>query len=150
MGEGRGEGECPQIRSCFCTSPKNAERLPYLTMSTRVLTFFLWSVLPAVGFESDVLSVRDFGAKGDGSTDDTAAFHRALDAATKAGGGTVHAPRGNYFFTGHLNVANAVTLEGIGPSVPDHAGLRKAGQRKPTDDRPPFLTPERAAHQART
>ena len=58
------------------------------------------------------LNVRDFGAKGDGQTDDTAAFQQALDAAAKAGGGTVTAPRGNYFFAGHLNVPPAVTLQG--------------------------------------
>jgi polygalacturonase len=45
----------------------------------------------------DVYSVRDFGAKGDGKTDDTAAFQQALGAAGKAGGGIVYAPRGNFF-----------------------------------------------------
>ena len=35
--------------------------------------------------------VRDFGAKGDGATDDTAAIQRAIDA-----GGTVHFPQGTY------------------------------------------------------
>src|SRR5437016_13701390 len=98
-----------------------------MTISPRVLFFLLCSLLPAVGSESGVLSVLDFGAKGDGTTDDTAAFQRALDAATKAGGGTVHAPRGNYFFAGHLNVANGVALEGIWQSVPAHTGLRHAG-----------------------
>ena len=29
--------------------------------------------------ETDVYSVRDFGAKADGKTDDTAAFQKALD-----------------------------------------------------------------------
>ena len=48
--------------------------------------------------EGDLYSVRDFGAKGDGKTDDTAAFQKALDAAGQAGGGVVYAPRGNYFF----------------------------------------------------
>src|SRR2546427_10803834 len=119
-----------------------------MTMSTRVLFFFLWSLPIAIGSESDVLSVLDFGAKGDGTTDDTAAFQRALDAATKAGGGTVHAPRGNYFFAGHLNVANGVTLEDIWQSVPAHTGLRNAGQRKPTDDGTTFLISENAGHEA--
>jgi len=35
-------------------------------MSTRVLFFFLCSLLTTLGSASDVLSVRDFGAKGDG------------------------------------------------------------------------------------
>lgn len=84
-------------------------------------------------------NVRDFGARGDGLTDDTAAFQKALDAAGAAGGGTVWAPRGNYRFTGRLNVPNAVTLRGIWESVPAHNGLRDAGLPKPTDDGTTFL-----------
>jgi len=92
----------------------------------------------------DAFSVRDFGAKGDGKTDDTAAFQKALDAAAQAGGGTVHAPRGNYFFAGHLNVPKGVTLEGIWQSVPAHNGIRDAGLPKPTDDGTTFLVTENA------
>ena len=87
----------------------------------------------------DTYSVRDFGAKGDGKTDDTAAFQKAMDAAGKAGGGVVHAPRGNYFFAGQLNVPAAVTLKGIWESVPAHNGIRDAGLPKPTDDGTTFL-----------
>ena len=50
------------------------------------------------------LSRDGFGAKGDGKTDDTSAFQRALDAVGKAGGGIVYAPCGNFFFARHLNV----------------------------------------------
>ena len=74
--------------------------------------------LAAAAPNPDTYSVRDFGAKGDGKTDDTAAFQKALDAAGQAGGGVVYAPRGNYFFAGHLNVPNAVTLKGVWESVP--------------------------------
>lgn len=93
---------------------------------------------------SDVYSVRDFGAKGDGKTDDTAAFQKVLDAAGKTGGGVVHAPRGNYFFAGHLNVPAAVTLKGVWESVPAHNGIRDAGLPKPTDDGTTFLVTENA------
>ncbi len=82
----------------------------------------------------DTFVVQDFGAKGDGQTDDTAAFQKALDAAGEAGGGVVLAPRGNYFFAGHLNVPKAVTLKGMWESVPSHLGLRNRGMPKPTDD----------------
>lgn len=97
---------------------------------------------PAVSL--DRFDVRQFGAAGDGQTDDTAAFQRALDAAGQAGGGVVYAPRGNYFFAGHLNVPNAVTLSGIWQSVPAHNGIRDRGMPKPTEDGTTFLVTEGA------
>lgn len=94
--------------------------------------------------QTDVYNVRDFGAKGDGKTDDTAAFQRALDEAGKAGGGVVYAPRGLYLFKGHLVVPNGVTLKGVWESVPAHNGIRDAGLPKPTDDGTTFLVTEGA------
>ena len=96
---------------------------------------------------ADAYSVRDYGAKGDGITDDTAAFQKALDTAGQAGGGVVLAPRGNYFFAGHLNVPAAVTLRGIWESVPSHVGIRDAGGDKPTDDGTTFLVTESAGQE---
>lgn len=94
--------------------------------------------------QTDVYNVRDFGAKGDGKTDDTAAFQRALDEAGKAGGGVVYAPRGLYLFKGHLVVPNGVTLKGVWESVPAHNGIRDAGLPKPSDDGTTFLVTEGA------
>jgi len=105
--------------------------------ATRLLLLCLAASLHAA--EPGVFNVRDFGAKGDGQTDDTAAFQKALDAAGAAGGGVVFAPRGNYFFAGRLNVPNAVTLRGVWESVPAHNGLRDAGLPRPTDDGTTFL-----------
>src|SRR2546427_4100404 len=98
-------------------------------------------------FPYTTLFRSDSGAKGDGTTDDTGAFQRLLDAAAKAGGGTVHAPRGNYFFAGHLNVPNGVTLEGVWQSVPAHNGLRDAGLPKPTEGGTTFLITESAGNE---
>lgn len=83
--------------------------------------------------------VRQFGAQGDGDTDDTAAFQRALDAAGKTPGSIVDAPRGNYLFAGRLNVPAGVTLSGVWQSVPAHNGIRDRGLPKPTDDGTTFL-----------
>jgi polygalacturonase len=43
-----------------------------------------------------VYSVTAYGAKGDGHTLDTEAINRAVEAAAKAGGGTVYFPAGTY------------------------------------------------------
>ncbi|MCX8107454.1 MAG: glycoside hydrolase family 55 protein [Verrucomicrobiae bacterium] len=94
-----------------------------------------------------VLNVRDFGAVGDGVTDETSAFQKALDEAAKQGGGQVFAPRGNYFFAGHLNVPPAVTLRGVWESVPAHNGIRDRGLPKPTDDGTTFLVTENAGNE---
>lgn len=47
----------------------------------------------------DVVSVKDFGAVGDGTTDDTAAIQAAIDAVS-ATGGAVYVPSGAYLVSG--------------------------------------------------
>jgi len=79
-------------------------------------------------------NVRSFGARGDASVDDTAAFQRALDSVHNAGGGTVYAPPGRYLFRGILNIPEGVTLRGSFGCVPSHTGIRDHGQPKPGDD----------------
>ena len=74
---------------------------------------------------ANTFDVRQFGAKGDGRTDDTAAFQKALEAAGRKGGGAVLAPAGNYLLAGHLRFPPAVTLIGDWVSVPSHNGLRE-------------------------
>lgn len=49
------------------------------------------------------LDVRGFGATGDGSTDDTSSFQRAIDALPDDGG-TVHVPAGTYAIDATRNV----------------------------------------------
>ena len=59
------------------------------------------------------VSVKDFGAKGDGTTDDTVAINAALASLTS--GGIVFMPAGTYKTTGSIVVGNnAVTLQGYG------------------------------------
>lgn len=47
-----------------------------------------------------IFNVQNFGAKGDGITDDTAAIQNAIDAAAAAGGGQVYMPTGTYIVSG--------------------------------------------------
>lgn len=63
-----------------------------------------------------VATVINFGAKGDGVTDDTAAIQRALDYMGTTGGGTVLLSKaGRYRITSGLKLPSFVTLEGVSP-----------------------------------
>jgi len=68
---------------------------------------------------SDVVSVKDFGAVGNGSHDDTANIQAAIDAIFAVGGGTVYFPRGIYKISG-ITTHTSVELVGeAGAYQPD-------------------------------
>lgn len=67
-----------------------------------VTRYFLRDMVP-------VVDVRDFGAVGDGITDDSAAFEAA---DTAAAGRTVLIPAGTYLINTHLTLDNPVRFEG--------------------------------------
>ncbi len=77
------------------------------------------------------MNVMDFGAVADGTTDNTAAFQKALDAAGAANGGVVNAPTGRYSFSGSLTIPKEVVLRGIYAYTPAHTGIRDTGAGKP-------------------
>jgi hypothetical protein len=60
------------------------------------------------------VSVMDFGATGNGTTDDTTAIQTALNAIFNAGGGTVFVPAGTYKTSAPLIVRTNTILEGVG------------------------------------
>ena len=62
---------------------------------------------------AQTVSIKDFGAVGDGVTDDTAAIQAALDAAPQ--GGAVYVPNGTYKITDALTISKAITIYGDGP-----------------------------------
>jgi len=63
----------------------------------------------------NVISIRDYGAKGDGLTLDTVAIQAAIDACTAVGGGTVYLPPGEYL-SGTITLKDNVTLH-VGPNA---------------------------------
>lgn len=81
----------------------------------------------------ETVSAKDYGAKGDGVTDDTVAIQKAVDYVNSIGGGCVKLPRGTYVVsasrsteifsnfgvpvaasTGAILLRNSVSLEGEG------------------------------------
>ena len=65
-------------------------------LSAFVLTSCATHSGTVAGSSATIFNVRDLGAKGDGTTFDTAAIQKALDACTNSGG-TVEFPAGIYF-----------------------------------------------------
>jgi len=64
------------------------------------------------------LSVKDFGATGNGSTDDTSSIQAAVNAACSAGGAVVNVPPGTYKIASTVTInCSYVTLRGAGKNV---------------------------------
>lgn len=62
-----------------------------------------------------VINIKDYGAVGDGTTDDTTAIQNAVNAASTANGGTVWFPAGTYKTTAAISISGSnVALEGAG------------------------------------
>lgn len=74
----------------------------------------LWYAL-----HGDVVNVKSFGAKGDGVTDDIAAFNAALnaiaalDSAVGSKGCTLHVPFGTYRLSETLHIKRGMILQGV-------------------------------------
>ncbi|VVM08538.1 partial galacturan 1,4-alpha-galacturonidase, partial [Methylacidimicrobium cyclopophantes] len=71
-------------------------------------------VKAAESWPSTLFNVREFGARGDGVSDDSAALRKALKAAEKAGGGIVYLPAGSYAVREAFFLPPKTLLEGDG------------------------------------
>jgi hypothetical protein len=62
--------------------------------------------------ETSIVTVTDYGATGDGVTDDTAAIQSAIDAAST--GSTIMFPKGKYYISQPLTVTKRLNITGTG------------------------------------
>lgn len=60
--------------------------------------------------QGNVFNVKDFGAVGDGKTDNAVAIQKAIDACNSAGGGTVLFPSSAVYLSGPFEVKSHVTI----------------------------------------
>ena len=83
--------------------------------------------IPLPTFPDKNFNVKDFGATGDGSTDDTPALNKAIARCSAEGGGTIHFPPGKYM------VASVHLLSNVQLLLDDHAVIegRKDGYEPP-------------------
>ena len=91
-------------------------RIPTTTALGALLLFLVFALCaalePAALGGSQTISVRDFGARADGQTDDTPAFAAAFEAAREHAVPTVSAPTGSYRLEGHLEIPRGIALVG--------------------------------------
>jgi len=81
--------------------------------------YLLACLLSALTASAQTYSIRNYGATGDGRTVVTQALQQAVDACTRAGGGTVEVPAGTYVIgtvflksNVELHLASGATLKG--------------------------------------
>lgn len=81
------------------------------SISATALAFFLVPLLSNCPAFAKQINVKNYGAKGDGKTDDTAAIKKAI--ATGVAGDTVYFPAGNYLHSTYL-LFNSLSVLGDG------------------------------------
>jgi len=63
---------------------------------------------------NDIINVKDFGAVGNGTTDDTTAIQAAINAANTAGGGSVYFEAKDYLISNAITLYSGISLIGFG------------------------------------
>lgn len=82
-----------------------------LITAAAILALVAGVVLVAPGTAAAAtFDVRDYGATGNGSANDTPAIQRAIDAAAAAGGGTVLFPSGTYQSRNTIHLRSNITM----------------------------------------
>jgi len=62
----------------------------------KLTVLFIFALIVSVSAQSAFYNVVDYGAIGDGNTNNSEAINAAIEAAAKNGGGTIYFPAGNY------------------------------------------------------
>jgi len=117
-------------------------KLSILRNCTLILSFVLIISSQVMAGNTNI-NVLDFGAVGDGVTDNTQAFKAAMDKAALTGG-TVNIPAGQFRIEGVLTIPDGVCLKGIaeGPvsANPDRGTMILAFAGRDNEESSPFIT----------
>lgn len=75
-----------------------------------------------------IYNIKDFGAAGDGTTDDTLAIKSALAFIATRNGGTLQFPEGDFLVTAPIVLPSGITIQGVG-SLLTNAPTNNVNQR---------------------
>ena len=122
--ENNHEAENFQIRQKDSTSRVNTSERSEPAFQEEPSDMSFLALQREAGTSEDIISVKDFGAKGDGRTNDTAAFQNAINFFAQGGTGNavkhIFIPAGHYKVTGNILIpatANSLLFYGTGPRV---------------------------------
>lgn len=76
-------------------------------------------------------NIRDFGAVGDGKTDDTIAFKSAMAMVASHGGGTLTVPEGDYVITSPVTLPSGLVMQGT-TGIQSMAATSNLTRKNPT------------------
>lgn len=77
---------------------------------TRVLLISMMMLASLATFSNNIYDITEFGAVGDGHSDDAIAIQRAVDRCSQEGGGVVLIPRGHTFIAGPIQLKSNVEM----------------------------------------
>lgn len=124
---------------------KQMKRSRFITIGAVALAVLLLASAACIAGTAPVYNVMDYGATGNGVTDDTAAIQSALSAANAVGGGIVWLPRGTYNIASHLTMGTYTTIAGesqapVGCYTAGKGSVLLASEARGNANGTPFIT----------
>ncbi|WP_084598569.1 glycosyl hydrolase family 28 protein [Actinoplanes subtropicus] len=86
-------------------------RVGWLAALAALATGAALGVAAASASAAGTFNIRDYGATGNGSSNDSGAIQKAIDAASAAGGGTVRVPSGTYKSANTIHLKSHITVQ---------------------------------------
>jgi hypothetical protein len=94
------------------TAPSSILTSQTVTVTAQSVADPTKSATRVVSLQTASFNVKSFGAKGDGSTNDKAAFDAAFAAIQSAGGGSLYVPTGQYVYNSSSSFLDTQTFTG--------------------------------------